>query len=127
MSGQVMSGQVMSGQAMNDGPLPEDELRDWSEYLAANGCLPDRVCRAVASGPPILGGFLPIPVAFAGAAERLAGAGGAELMPAADLRRVAQLNVLGWLQPKLDDQNRVRIIEGVPALLWGKWEIAAGA
>jgi hypothetical protein len=74
MSGQAMSGQAMSGQAMNDGPPLEDELRSWSQYLGANGCLPDRVCRAVAGGLPIPGGFLPIPIAFTVAAERLAGA-----------------------------------------------------
>ena len=60
------------------------------DLLAKNNCLPDRVYRAGAEGPLVLGGFLPIPTALAAEAERLASltAVGAALVAVADLDRV---------------------------------------
>ena len=91
--------------------------------LAKNNCLPDRVYRAGAEGPLVLGGFLPIPTAFAAEAERLASltAVGAALVAVADLDRVQCLNVIGWLQPQIGPDNRLRVTDGAPTRLWDKW------
>lgn len=79
----------------------------------------------------MLGGFLPIPVALAAEAERLAsltprgagaeGASPAALVAVADLDRVQCLNVIGWLQPEFGPDNRLRITNGAPTQLWDKW------
>jgi len=71
-------------------------IRTLAESLNHNSCLPNRMCCAVAGGPPILGGFVPIPAAFAAVAERLTETGTRDFTPAA-LGRVARLNALGWL------------------------------
>ena len=98
------------------------------ELLTKNNCLADRVYRAGAEGPLVLGGFLPIPVAFAAEAERLTslvlgdtGAGSAALVAVAALDRVQRLNVIGWLQPQIGPDNRLRMTDGAPTLLWDKW------
>ena len=93
------------------------------DLLAKNNCLPDRVYRAGAEGPLVLGGFLPIPAAFAAEAERLTSLTpeGAALVAVADLNRVECLNVIGWLQPQIGPDNRLRVTDGAPTLLWDKW------
>lgn len=101
------------------------------EILTKNNCLPDRVYRAGTDGPLVLGGFLPVPVALAAEAERLAslvsGGAGAEdlgsaaLVAVADLDRVQCLNVIGWLQPEIGPDNRLRVTDGAPTHLWDKW------
>ncbi len=93
------------------------------ELLTKNNCLADRVYRAGAEGPLVLGGFLPIPTAFAAEAERLTSLapGGAALVAAADLDRMQCLNVIGWLQPEIGPDNRLRVTDGAPTRLWDKW------
>jgi len=101
------------------------------ELLTKNNCLADRVYRASAEGPLVLGGFLPIPIAFAAEAERLASstsedvgaesAGSAAVVAFDDLDRVQRLNVIGWLQPEIGSDNRLRVTDGAPTLLWDKW------
>ncbi len=101
------------------------------KILTKNNCLGDRVYRAGTEGPLVLGGFLPIPVALAAEAERLAsltpGGAGAEgacpaaLVAVADLDRVRCPNLIGWLQPEFGPDNRLRVTDGAPTLLWDKW------
>ena len=102
-------------------------VRTLAEILSRNHCLPDRVCRA--AGSLIPDEFLPVPAVFADAAGRLAEAGGADIVPVAGLERVAEMNVLGWLQPEFDGQgvnSRLRMTGGVPTRLWEKWEEISG-
>jgi len=101
------------------------------DLLVKNNCLADRAYQAGAEGPLVLGGFLPIPTAFAAEAERLAsmtsrderpeGLGSAAVIALADLDRVQCLNVIGWLQPEIGPDNRLRVTDGAPTRLWDKW------
>ena len=46
---------------------------------------------------------------------------GAAVVAFDDLDRVQRLNVIGWLQPEIGPDNRLRVTDGAPTLLWDKW------
>lgn len=99
---------------------------DLAAFLSQNNCRSDQVFQGAPARTSILGGLLPVPVAFADDAEQLVAIGMGRLLAVTDLDRVQRLNVLGWVQPTLDAQGQLQTVDSVPALLWNKWRELAG-